>query len=119
MDATTARFDRTLRIVMWCDASLSTAIVAVGVIGAPVAAAVPMSDTARFVLAIAVLVTAVLLAAFGAVTAVVLMVRLHRGVPGLPPRLWLPLPDPLRPAAYRRHHSGPRVKSLSALRQDQ
>ena len=103
-DATNTRTsDRTLRVVMWLDATLSVAMVLAGVLGAPLAAVVGPTTGAVEVLAIVALVSGVLLAGFGAVTAVVLMVRMQHGVHLLPPRLWLPLPDPLRPAEYRRH----------------
>lgn len=106
MDDTT-RSDRLLRIVMWCDAALSVAMVVIGVLGAPVVAVVAPGPSAQLVLALAALVSAALLAGFGAVTAVALMIRMHHGVSGLPAQLWLPLPDPLRPAMYRRRSGQP------------
>jgi hypothetical protein len=47
---------------------------------------------------IAAIVCGVLLAAFGAVTAVLLMVRMRHGDFLLPRQLRLPLPGPMRPA---------------------
>ena len=103
MTTGTARYgDRTLRIVMWLDAFLSVAFVAVGLVAAPVLAALGVTGTARLAVGVAALVAGVLLAAFGAITAVVLAARMQRGNQGLPDRLWLPLPPGMRPPEYRR-----------------
>lgn len=94
------RYDRTLRVVMWADAFLSVTIVAVGVVASPVVALLGVPPAIRFPIAVVTIVCAVLLAAFGAITAVVLMLRMHRGQYQLPARLWLPLPPGLRPPMY-------------------
>ena len=91
------RFDRTLRAVMWMDAFLSVALVVVGVVASPIVATVGVPQRVLFGLGLAALVSAVLLAAFGAITAVLLMLRMRGGQYLLPSQLQLPLPRPMRP----------------------
>ena len=91
------RFDRTLRVVMWMDAFLSVALVYVCVLATPIVATIGVPDRIVFALGLVSIVCAVLLAAFGAITAVVLMRRMHVGQYGLPPNLRLPLPPGMRP----------------------
>ncbi len=93
-----SRYDRTLRAVMWMDAFLSVAMVVIGVIASPIVATLGVPQ--RFVLALglAAIVCAVLLAGFGAITAVLIMLRLRGGQYYLPEQLRLPLPGPMRPA---------------------
>lgn len=98
---TTSRFDRTLRTVMWLDAFLPVGLVAVAVIASPLVATVHLPDGLVVGVGIASIVCGVRLAGFGAVTAVVLMLRMRSGEYHLPPRLRLPLPAPLRPAGVR------------------
>jgi hypothetical protein len=90
-------YGRTLRAVMWMDAFLSAAVVVVGVIASAVAAAFGLPRGMTFALGLAVIVCAVLLATFGAITGVLLMVRLRAGEYLLPAQLRLPLPAPMRP----------------------
>jgi hypothetical protein len=94
---TTQRYERTLRTVMWMDAFLSVAMVVVCIVAVPVVATVGVPSALRTAVGMASILCAVLLAAFGAVTAVVLMVRMRGGDFLLPPRLRLPLPGPMRP----------------------
>lgn len=91
------RFDRTLRAVMWMDGFLSVALVVVSIIASPIVATVGVPPGMRLAVGVAAIVCAVLLAAFGAVTAVVIMMRMHRGQYFLPTDLRLPLPAPMRP----------------------
>ena len=93
-----ARFDRTLRAVMWMDAFLSVALVVVCVLASPVLATVSVPHGIQVALAVTAMGSAGLLAAFGAITAVVLMLRMHEGHYDLPVGLRLPLPAPMRPA---------------------
>jgi len=94
----TYRYDRTLRVVMWMDAFLSVEMVVVCVIASPIAAIVGVTASIRLVLGIATLVCALLLAAFGAITGIVLMLRMRAGVYFLPAELNLrPLPSGMRP----------------------
>ena len=93
-----SRFDRTLRTVMWLDAFLSVGLVAVGLLACPLLATVGVPAGLRFALGLGVIVCAVLLAAFGAITAVIIMMRMRAGQYLLPIGLRLPLPRPMRPS---------------------
>src|ERR1700761_3994969 len=93
----TRRYERTLRTVMWMDAFLSVAMVVICVIAAPIVATVGVPHGLRSAVGIASIVCAILLAAFGAITAVALMIRMRGGDFLLPPRLRLPLPGAMRP----------------------
>ncbi len=91
------RYDRLLRVVMWMDAFLSVAMVVVCVIATPIIATLGVPATVVFSLGVVSIGCAVLLAAFGAITAVALMRRMHTGDYHLPPDLRLPLPPGMRP----------------------
>jgi hypothetical protein len=93
--ASVQRYDRTLRVVMWMDAFLSVAMVAAAFFASPVIAMLGVPHEALF--PVALLVCSLLLAAFGAITGVVLMMRMHAGVYYLPSELHLPLPSGLNP----------------------
>jgi hypothetical protein len=82
---------------MWMDAFLSVAMVVVCVIATPVVAIVGVPPGIVFALGLVAIVCAVLLAAFGAITAVALMRRMHTGHYLLPRDLRLPLPPGMRP----------------------
>ncbi len=82
---------------MWMDAFLSAAVVVIGVIASPIVAMVGVPHGVTFSLGVAVIGLAILLAAFGAITGVLLMVRMHAGEYLLPARLRLPLPAAMRP----------------------
>jgi hypothetical protein len=92
------RYDGTLRAVMWMDAFLSVALVVIGVIASPIVATLGVPHGFLFGLALAAIVSAVLLAACGAITAVLISLRLRVGQYFLPVDLRLPLPTPMRPA---------------------
>jgi hypothetical protein len=109
-----AHLDRTVRSVMWMDAFLSTALVVVCVIASPIPATVTVPQAIRSVIGFAVIVCAVMLAAFGVITAVALMLRLSAGQSLLPVDLRLPLPAPMRPAALTPHdQSGTKMPNQS------
>jgi Na+/melibiose symporter-like transporter len=95
-------YDRTLRVVMWSDAFLSVAFVLVCTVVVPVVATLGVPDAALEAVGLTAVICGVLLAAFGAITAVALMLRMRSGLMHLPPRLWLPLPGGMRPAEYER-----------------
>jgi hypothetical protein len=82
---------------MWMDAFLSVALVVVCVIASPILATVGVPRGDRFAVGLAAIVCAVPLAAFGAITAVLIMLRMRAGQYLLPPGLRLPLPAPMRP----------------------
>jgi hypothetical protein len=92
------RYDRTLRAVMWMDAFLSVALVVVGVIASPIVATLGVPQGLIFGLALAAIGCAVLLASFGGITAILIMLRVRAGQYLLPVDLRLPLPAPMRPA---------------------
>lgn len=94
-----SRYDRTLRSVMWMDAFLSVAMVVVCVIAAPVVATLGLPPQVVTAVGITAIVTAVLLAAFGAITAVALMLRMSGGDYTLPSELRVPLPRGMNPIA--------------------
>ncbi len=96
--STPQRFERTVRVVMWMDAFLSVALVAVCIVAAPLVATLGVPDAFVLALGIMAIVCAALLAAFGAITAVALMIRMRSGQYLLPPRLRLPLPPGMRPS---------------------
>ncbi len=102
------RYDRTLRAVMWMDAFLSAAVVVVSVIESAVVAAFGVPRGMTFALGLAVIVCAVLLATFGAITGVLLMVRLRAGEYLLPAQLRLPLPAPMRIVTESQRSRDPR-----------
>jgi hypothetical protein len=89
------RYDRTLRAVMWMDAFLSVALVVVSVIASPIVATLGVPQGFIFGLGLAAIGCAVLLASFGAITAVLIMLRLRAGQYLLPADLRLPLPGPM------------------------
>lgn len=91
------RFDRTLRVVMWLDAFLSVWSVYLCIAAAPVVATLGVPRAVRPTLVVTSVVDAVLLAAFGAITGVVLMLRMSSGEYRLPHDLRLPLPRYMRP----------------------
>lgn len=82
---------------MWMDAFLSAALAVMCVIASPVLALVGLPGVALLPLALAAIGCAVLLAAFGAITFVVLGRRMATGDYRLPSALRLPLPAAMRP----------------------
>ncbi len=83
---------------MWMDAFLSMALVVVSVIASPIVATLGVPSGFVLGIGLSAIVCAVLLASFGAITAVLIMLRLRAGVYLLPVDLRLPLPAPMRPA---------------------
>ncbi|MGH3412912.1 MAG: hypothetical protein ACRDPH_07520 [Marmoricola sp.] len=91
------RFDRTIRVVMWLDALLSLAVALVCIVAVPVVALLGAPGNALEVLGPVAIGLAVVLAGCGAVTAVLLAIRMADGEYRLPPGLRLPLPAAMRP----------------------
>ena len=91
------KYDRSLRIVMWWDAFLSAAAAVLAVIVSPVVAVLGVPPGARTALGIAVLVLAGVLAACGAVTAVLLARRMVARQYLMPAALRTPLPAAMVP----------------------
>jgi len=88
---------------MWMDAFLSIALVAACVIASPIVATFGLPRGIVFALGLAAIGCAVLLAAFGAITAVLIMLRMRAGQYMLPADLRLPLPAPMRPVPATVH----------------
>lgn len=90
------RFDATLRVVIAADAFLSAMAAMAGVAG-PVVALLPMTSSSGTVVGLVALGAALLLAALGAVTAVLLALRMRAGHDAVPRGLRLPLPAAMVP----------------------
>ncbi len=86
---------------MWADAFLSVGLVLVCVVASPIIASLGVPHGIRYLLAVAAIGCAVPLAAFGAITAVLLMLRMRDGQYLLPKHLRLPLPACMRPVTDR------------------
>lgn len=97
MDSTHSRYDGTLRVVMWLDAFWSAAATLIAIGGSLLVALLGLPHDAHLVVGIGALVAAVLLAACGAVTGVLLMLRMNAGHYTMPPDLRVPLPRGMVP----------------------
>lgn len=97
-DGNKRRFDGTLAAIMWVDALLSAALALVAVVVSPLVATIGLPDRYLSIIAGAVIGLAVLLAACGASTAVLIVLRLRRGRDLLPAELRLPLPEFMLPS---------------------
>lgn len=97
MRATATKYDGTLRVIIWLDVFWSVAAVLVSVAGSVVVAVLGMPDGATGTLAAMSLVAGAFLAATGAITAVLLMLRLRDGHYLMPPDLKVPLPRAMHP----------------------
>jgi hypothetical protein len=93
---------------MWLDAFLSVALVVVCVLASPVLATVGVSAGVRVALGVLAIACAVPLAAFGAITGVLLMIRMRGGQYLLPADLRLPLPPGMRPRLVTARGGRPR-----------
>jgi hypothetical protein len=102
MDERAGSYDGTLRVVMWWDAFLSLVVALLAVVALP---AVVLSDLPRstvIAVGVAAILAALVLAACGIVTALLIGLRLHHGNDQLPERLQLPLPAVMRPTLQDR-----------------
>lgn len=79
------------------DAFLSLALTIVCMIASPILATVGMPRAFRSMIGLTAIICAILLAAFGAITAALLMLRMSAGQYLLPLNLRLPLPPSMRP----------------------
>lgn len=82
---------------MWMDAFLSVAMVVVCFLAAPIVAVLGVPRAVLFSVGMISVGCAVLLAAFGAITAVLLMLRMRDGDFLLPRQMKLPLPPGMNP----------------------
>ena len=84
---------------MWLDAFLSAALAVVCVLVSPVLALIGVPAGVLPAIGVTAAALALLLAGFGAITAVVFVRRLRTGDYLMPARLRLPLPAAMRPDA--------------------
>jgi len=91
------RYDATLRVVMWLDAFWSAAATLIAILGSLAVALLGLPQGAHLVVGISALVAAVFLAACGAVTGVLLMLRMNAGLYTMPRDLRVPLPRGMVP----------------------
>jgi hypothetical protein len=97
MEMNSTRYDGTLRVVMWLDAFWSAAATLVAILGSLAVAVLGLPHGAHVVVGVSALVAAVFLAACGAVTGVLLMLRMNAGHYTMPPDLRVPLPRGMVP----------------------
>ena len=97
MTTESSRYDGTLRVVMWLDAFWSAAATLVAIVGSLAVGLLGLPSGAWSVVGISALVAAVFLAACGAVTGVLLMLRMNAGHYTMPPDLRVPLPRGMVP----------------------
>jgi hypothetical protein len=93
----TSRYDGTLRVVMWLDAFWSAAATLVSIVGSLAVALLGLPHGAHLAVGITALVAAVFLALCGAVTGVLLMLRMNAGNYTMPRDLRVPLPRGMVP----------------------
>lgn len=91
------KYDSSLRVIMWLDAFWSVAAVLVSVAGSVAVAVLGLPQEALGAVAATSLVAGVFLAATGAITGILLMLRLHAGHYFMPPSLKVPLPRGMHP----------------------
>ena len=97
MDTESTRYDGTLRVVMWLDAFWSAAATLVAIVGSLAVALLGLPHGAQLAVGISALVAAAFLAACGAITGVLLMLRLNAGHYTMPRDLRVPLPHGMVP----------------------
>jgi hypothetical protein len=91
-------YDRSLRAVMWWDAFLSLEVALLAIVALPIVMLADLPRSSAIVVGVAAILTAIILAACGAVTAVLIGLRMRLGDDYLPARMRLPLPALMRPA---------------------
>src|SRR5688500_3216260 len=101
MNTNGSKYDGTLRVVMWLDAFWSAAATLIAIVGSLAVALLGLPHDAQLAVGVTALVAAVFLAACGAVTGVLLMLRMNAGQYTMPDDLRVPLPRGMVP------HIGP------------
>ena len=91
-------YDGPLRAVMWWDAFLSLEVALLSIVALPAVMLADLPQSAAAGVGVAAILGAVVLAACGAVTAVLIGLRFRQGEELLPERLRLPLPRWMRPS---------------------
>ncbi len=97
MNNESSRYDATLRVVMWLDAFWSAAATLIAIVGSLAVALLGLPHGAHLAVGISALVAAAFLAACGAVTGVLLMLRMNAGHYTMPRDLRVPLPRGMVP----------------------
>src|SRR5690349_11110211 len=90
-------YDRPLRMVMWWDAFLSLEAALVAIVALPIVMLADLRPSIAVGVGVAAIAAALVLAACGVVTAVLIGLRMRRGDDLLPASLRLPLPGWMRP----------------------
>ena len=90
-------YDGPLRAVMWWDAFLSLEVALLSIVALPIVMVADVSRPVVVGVGLAALLAAIVLAACGAVTALLIGLRMRRGEDLLPTQLRLPLPGWMRP----------------------
>ena len=97
MERNRTKYDGTLRVVMWLDAFWSAAATLIAIGGSLLVGLLGLPHGAQLAVGVSALVAAVFLAACGAVTGVLLMLRMNAGHYTMPPGLRVPLPKGMVP----------------------
>ena len=102
MPSRTGAYDGPLRIVMWWDAFLSLEVALLSIVALPAVMLADLPQSSVIGVGLAAIVAAIVLAACGVVTAVLIALRMRRGEDHLPASLRLPLPAWMRPTLQDR-----------------
>jgi hypothetical protein len=89
-------------MVMWWDAFLSLDVALLSIVALPAVMLADLPRSVAFGVGLAAIVAAIVLAACGVVTAVLIGLRFRRGEDFLPAQLRLPLPAWMRPTLQDR-----------------
>ena len=95
-------YDASLRLVMWWDAFLSLIVALLAIVALPAVMLAHLPRSVVVAVGVAAILAALVLAACGVVTAVLIGLRLRLGDDRLPERLRLPLPALMRPTLQDR-----------------
>jgi len=95
-------YDGPLRMVMWWDAFLSLEAALLAIVALPVVMLADLPRSIAVGVGLAAILAAIVLAACGVVTAILIGLRLRRGEDLLPASLRLPLPAWMRPTLQDR-----------------
>ena len=95
-------YDSSLRAVMWWDAFLSLEAALLAIVALPVVMLADLPPSIALGVGLAAILAAIVLAACGVVTAILIGIRLRLGDDLLPAQLRLPLPGWMRPTLQDR-----------------
>jgi EamA domain-containing membrane protein RarD len=87
---------------MWWDAFLSLEVALLSIVALPAVMLADLPQSSVIEVGVAAILAAIVLAACGVVTAVLIGLRMRRGEDRLPDRLRLPLPSWMRPTLQDR-----------------